>query len=110
MRIGKKTVLLVVLGFLEVVFLSWIFAANLPRRSADIDAFMRYQSAPTEENKAPWLKKREKTQSEVRLRVALGVCLAGGDLFLIGWVVRKGTKSSRVDDALGYPGTPLNVR
>jgi len=110
MRIGKKTVLLVVLGFLEVVFLSWIFASNLPRRSADIDAFMRYQSAPTEENKSLWLKEREKTQSEVRLRVSLGVCLAAGNLFLIGWVVRRGTKSSTVGDALGSPDAPLNVR
>jgi hypothetical protein len=110
MRIGKKTVLLVVLGFLEVVFLSWIFASNLPRRSADIDAFRRYQSAPTEENKSLWLKEREKTQSEVRLRVSLGVCLAAGNLFLIGWVVRRGTKSSTVGDALGSPDAPLNVR
>jgi hypothetical protein len=110
MRIGKKTVLLVVLGFLEVVFLSWIFAANLPRRSADIDAFMRYQGAPTEENKGLWLKEREKTQSEVRLRVSLGLCLAVGNLFLIGWVVRRGTKPSTVGDALGSPDTPLKVR
>jgi hypothetical protein len=110
MRTGKKTVLLLVLGFLEVVFLSWVVASNLPRRSADIDAFMRYQSAPTEENKNLWLKEREKTQSEVRLRVSLGVCLGVGNLFLMGWVARRRTKSSTPDDALRSPDAPLNVR
>jgi len=103
MRTGKKTVLPVVLEFLEIVFLSWVFASNLPRRSADIDAFMRYQGAPTEENRDLWRKEREKTQSEVRLRVSLGVCLAVGNLFLMGWVARRGTKSSTPGDALGSP-------
>jgi hypothetical protein len=56
----KCAVLLVVLGFWELVFLSWVFGSNLPRRSADIDAFMRYQGAPTERNKDLWLKEREK--------------------------------------------------
>jgi hypothetical protein len=46
--------------FGELVFLSWVFGSNLPRRSADIDAFMRYQGAPTERNKDLWLKEREK--------------------------------------------------
>jgi|SRR6266571_3087977 len=110
MRIAKKTVLLVVLGFLEVVFLSWVFASNLPHRSADIDAFMRYQSVPTEENKELWLKEREKTQSEVRLRVSLGVFLAAGNLLLIGWVARRRTISSTSGDALGCPDAPLDVR
>jgi len=96
MRIGKKIVLLVVLGFLEVVFLSWVFASNLPRRSADIDAFMRYQGTPTEENKELWLKERQKTRNEVRLRVSIGVCLGAGNLFLIGWVARRRTISSTV--------------
>jgi hypothetical protein len=99
-----------VLGLLEVVFVSWIFASNLPRRSADLDAFRRYQSAPTEENKELWLKERQKTQSEVRLRASLGVCLAAGNLFLIGWVVRRRTTSSTSGDALGSPDAPLDVR
>jgi hypothetical protein len=94
MKTGKKIVLLVVLGFLEVVFLSWIFASNLPRRSDDIEAFRRYQGAPTEENKEVWLKERQKTQGEVRLRVSLGGCLAAGNLFLIVWVARRRTISS----------------
>src|SRR5438445_12826643 len=101
MRIGKKTVLLVILGFLEVVFLSWVFASNLPRRRTDIDAFMHYQSVPTEENKELWLKERKKTQSEVRLRVSLGVCLAVGNLFVIARIVRMRTKSSAVANAVG---------
>jgi hypothetical protein len=103
MRIGKKIVLFVVLGFLEVVFLSWAFASNLPRRSADIDAFMRYQGVPTEENKELWLKERQKTQHEVRLRVSLGACLAVGNLFLIGWVARRRAIPSTPGDALGSP-------
>lgn len=110
MRIGKKAVLLIVLAFLEVVFLSWVFASSLPRRSADIDAFMRYQNSPTEGNKALWLKERQKTQSEVTLRVTLGVCLAAGNLFLIGWVARRRTISSTPSDALGSPDAHLDVR
>jgi hypothetical protein len=94
MRIWKKVVLLLALGVLEVVFLSWVFASNLPRRSADIDAFTRYRNAPTEENKALWSKEREKTQNEVRMRVSLGVFLAAGNAFLIGWIARRKTISS----------------
>ena len=91
----KKTFLLVVLALLEVVFVSWIVASNLPRRSADIEAFMRYQSAPTEQNKDLWLKERQKTESEVRLRVTVGVFLTIGNGFLIVWVLRKRTPSTR---------------
>jgi len=109
MAIGKKAVSLVVLGFLEVVFLSWIFASNLPRRSADINASMRYQSAPTEENKELWLKERQKTQREVRLRVSLGVCLATGNAFLIGWVARRRTISP-TSNPLGSSDARMNVR
>lgn len=109
MGIGKKVVLLVVLGFLEVVFLSWVFASNLPRRSADIDAFMQYQRAPTEENKELWLKERQKTQSEVSLRVSLGVCLAVGNGFLIGWVARRRTKSESVGGTVPSPDAPVKI-
>jgi len=98
MKTGKKTVLLVVLGLLEVVFLSWTFAPNLPRRSADINAFMRYQSVPTEENKELWLKERQKTQNEVTLMTSLGVCLAVGNGFLMGWVVRRRAGSTTVGE------------
>lgn len=94
MRIWKKIVLTVVLGFLEIVFLSWVFASNLPRRSADIEAFTRYRNAPTEENRELWSKEREKTQNEVRLRVLLGVGLAVGNAFLIVWIARRKTISS----------------
>lgn len=89
MRTWKKIVLLVVLAFLEVVFLSWVFASNLPRRSSDIDAFMRYQNSPTEENKELWLKERQITENEVTRRRGVGAALALGNLFLIGWLVRK---------------------
>jgi hypothetical protein len=89
MKTRRKEILLVVLGFLEVVFASWIFASNLPRRSADIEAFRLYQSAPTEQNKELWLKERQQTQKEVTLRVSLGICLATGNLFLIVWVARR---------------------
>jgi hypothetical protein len=106
----KRTILLVVLGLLEVVFVSWVFASNLPRRSADIDAFRRYQSAPTEENKELWLQERQKTQSEVGLRKSLGACLAVGNLLLIVWVARRQTKPSAADDTLGSPAAPLDVR
>lgn len=97
----KKVVLIVTLGFLEFVFLSLVFASNLPRRHADIDAFTRYQSTPTEDNKELWRKEREKTLNEVRLRVALGACLAAGNLFLIIWVAKRRAVSSTAG------GTPL---
>lgn len=92
-RKGKMKIILILLVLLEVVFLSWAFASNLPRRSADVNAFMRYQNAPTEENKALWLKERQTTQSEVNLRVTLGVCLATANLILIGWVARRSKTS-----------------
>lgn len=88
LKLGKKTILLVLLGFMEIVFVSWALASNVPHRSADINAFMRYQKEPTEENKALWLKERQTTQNEVRLRTSVGLCLAVANLFLIGWVVR----------------------
>jgi len=103
---ARKAILLVVMGLLEVVFLSWIFASNLPRRSADIDAFMRYQSAPTEENEKLWLQERQKTQSEVRLRKSVGACLALGNLLLIVWVARRRTKPSTTAGVLGSADAP----
>jgi hypothetical protein len=74
-----------------------VFASNLPRRQADIDAFTRYQAAPTEENKELWRKEREKTLTEVRLREALGGCLAAGDFFLIVWVAKRQVVSSTAE-------------
>jgi hypothetical protein len=110
MKTSRKAILILVLGLVEVVLLSWIFATNLPRRSADIDAFVRYQNAPTEVNERLWLQERQKTQREVSLRKSLGACLAFGNLILIGWVARRRTKPSTKDDALGSPDTPLDIR
>ena len=89
-----KVMLLVVLGLLEMVFLSWIFASNLPRRSADIEAFARYQTAPTQENEKLWQREREKTQSEVRLRKSVGAGLAAANVLFIVWVARRRAKSA----------------
>ena len=89
MKTGKKAILLVILGFLEVVFLSWILASNIPHRSADVSAYMTYQSAPTSENKDLWLKERQITQLEIKRRRYFGAFLALGNLVLIGWVARK---------------------
>lgn len=93
MSVAKKTILLVVLALLEVVFASWAFASNLPRRSADIEAYRRYQSAPTEENKELWLQERQKTQTEVTLRRYTGTALAFGNLFLILRVASRKRRS-----------------
>jgi len=90
MRSWKKAVALIVLGFLEIVFLAWAIAANIPRRSADIEAFMKYRNAPTIENEHLWLKERRITEKEVMLRRSVGTCLGFANLFLIGWVARKG--------------------
>jgi hypothetical protein len=89
MRKLKKAVSLVLLGFLEVVFLSLILANTLPRRSADIDSFARYEKAPTAENREIWLKERQKTENEVDVRRYVGGCLALGNLFLIVYIARK---------------------
>jgi|SRR5215469_2832505 len=94
MRTWKKAVLIAVLGFLELVFLSWVFASNLPRRAAEIEAFTRYENAPTEENEKLWTKERETSEKEVRLRMISGVCLSIGNAFLLRWVIRKGARSS----------------
>jgi len=87
----KKTVLLAVLGLLEVVLLSWIFAANVPRRSADLETFTRYQNAPTAGNREVWLRERRITQREVTRRRYIGSIFAVGNLVLIGWAAQKGT-------------------
>jgi hypothetical protein len=82
-----------ILGLLEVISLSWVLASNIPHRSADVEAFMRYQSAPTTENKELWLKERQRTQNEITVRRYLGGCLALGNALLIGCVARRRTGS-----------------
>jgi len=110
MKIRKKTVALIVLALLEVAFVSWVFTPVIPRRSADVDAFRAYQKEPTEESKQLWLKERQTTQSEVRLRVSLGVCLAAGNLLLIGWIARRRTISPTSGNTLGSTNDPLDTR
>jgi|SRR5882672_7433666 len=90
----KKNVILIMLGVLEVVFLAWILASNVPRRSADLAAFSQYQSMPTSENKELWLKERRVTQNEVQLRRYTGTFLAIGNLLLFIWVARRQTNLS----------------
>ena len=101
MRTWKKAVLIAVLGFLELVFLSWVLASNLPRRAAEIEALTRYENAPTEENEKLWTKERERTENEVRLRIISGVCLSIGNAFLLRWVIRKRAISSAKTGMLG---------
>ena len=105
MRKVPKIIFFAVMGLLELIFLSWIFASNLPRRSADLDALSRYQKTPTKENEELWLHERKNTQNELILRKSVGGCLALGNLILIVWVARKckrpsqfgGTTEARVD-------------
>ena len=89
MRIWKKTILLVVLGFLEMVVLSGLFASHLPRRSADLETFWRYQKTPTPENFDAWMKERQITLSEVRWTKFAAATLAIGNLLLMGWLARR---------------------
>jgi hypothetical protein len=89
MRTGTKTIIIVVLGFLEIVFLSWIFASNLPRRSADLEAFSLYQKVPTVENHDLWMKERLITENDLKRRRYSGTALAIGNAFLMGWLARK---------------------
>jgi hypothetical protein len=95
MKKWKKTILLVLMGLLEIVFLSLVLASNVPRRSADLAAFSRYQSAPTPENRELWLKERQITQNEVDLRRFFGAVLGIGNLFLMRWVAKR-----RIDPSL----------
>jgi uncharacterized ion transporter superfamily protein YfcC len=104
MRKSLKAVFLVVMSLLEIVFLSWVFASNLPRRSADIEAFSRYQAEPTEENEKLWQQERQKTLHEVRLRKSVGACLAVGNVLLMVWVARRRGKPAIAD---GVPGTSV---
>jgi len=87
------------IGVFGVVFASWAFASNLPRRSADIETFRRYQSAPTEANKQFWLQERQKTQNEVTWRKYAVVVLAFGNVFLIVWIARR--KPGDASEAIG---------
>ncbi len=99
MKKPLKVTLLIVMGLLEIVFLSWIFASNLPRRSAEIEAFVRYQAAPTQENEKLRQQERERTQSEVTLRKSVGACLAVGNVLLVVWVARRRGKPAIVENA-----------
>jgi len=89
MRTWKKVVLLSVLGFLEMVFVSLIFASNLPHQRSELDAYTRYQNSPSEENKDLWLKEREKIDGEIRLRISIGCGLATANLAIILWIALK---------------------
>jgi len=104
-----KLVFFIVTGLLELVFLSFVFASNLPRRSADVEAFARYQSAPTKENEQLWLQERQKTQREVTLRKSAGTFLALGNLILIGWVARRWKGASQVRSGITTPENRVDV-
>jgi hypothetical protein len=90
----KRIIIIAVLGLLEVVFISWAVASNLPHRNSEILALQKYQNDPTEENKRALLKEQEITQSEVTKRRVIGVCLGSGNLLLLVWLLRKATAPS----------------
>ena len=110
MRNWKKVVSLVLLGFLELVFLAWILANNLPRRSADLDAFSRYERSRTAENLEAWMKERRKTENLVHWRRFVGGCLALGDLFLIVSIARKRIPPLVTNVTTAPPSAPLGVQ
>ena len=83
MRRAGRVILLSILGVLEVVFLSWAIAPNLPHRSADLREFAKYQSAPTDQNRERWLQERERTQSQLRFRRYIGGGLAAANLLVM---------------------------
>ena len=84
-----KIAVLTVLGLLEIVFLSWALASNLPRRESELAAFTRYQSAQTPENMEQWLKERQVSEREVILRKSVGYFLVVGNLCLIVYLGRR---------------------
>jgi hypothetical protein len=75
MRTPTKLIAIGVLAFMELVFLSMVVSPILPRRSADIAAFMKYANIPTAENKDLWLAERRKTEKEVTMTRSLGIAL-----------------------------------
>lgn len=89
MRRAGRVIMLSILGLLEVIFLSWAIAPNLPHRSADLREFAKYQSAPTDQNRELWIQERERTQSQMRFRRYIGGGLAAANLFLIVWLGRR---------------------
>jgi hypothetical protein len=91
-KIWKKTIVLTVLGFLEVVFLSWALASNLPHRSADAKSLQSYLAAPTPEHYSLWVKEHQITLTEVKWRRYVGTTLAVGNLLLIGFLALKQAK------------------
>jgi hypothetical protein len=89
MTVVKKAVILGILGFLELMFISWAIAPTVPHRSVELKEFAKYQDAPTDENKEIWLRERRRTRNEVMLRRAVGGGLGFGNLFLIAWAIRR---------------------
>jgi hypothetical protein len=89
MKLWMKTIVFIILGFMEIVFLSLVFSSTLPRRSADLKSLSKYLSSPTPENHDVWTKEHQKTSDEVNLERLAAFTLALGNLILIGWVVRK---------------------
>jgi hypothetical protein len=89
MKPWMKTIVLVVLGFFEVVFLSVVFSSTLPHRSADMRSFAKYLNSPTPENHDLWMKEHKKTLDEVELQKFAGLTLALGDLVLMDWIAWK---------------------
>jgi hypothetical protein len=85
----NRAMLLIMLGPLEAVFLALIFASNRPRRSAEIDALMRYEIAPTRENYEAWQKEGQISQNEVTFRKGTGFVLALSDIAVMVRVYRR---------------------
>jgi hypothetical protein len=89
MTVVKKAVMFGILGLLELIFLSWAIAPTVPHRSVELKELGKYQDTPTDENKEAWLKERRRTRNDVMLRRTVGGGLAFGNLFLIGWAIRR---------------------
>jgi hypothetical protein len=87
-RTGKISILFL-LVFLEIVFLSLALGSHLPRRSSELEAFTRYQKAQTPQNRESWLKERQFSEREVKLRKGIGYSLAVLNLCLIIWVAKR---------------------
>jgi hypothetical protein len=84
----NKAIPLTFLGVLLVVFASW-GASNRPRRATELSAFMRYQQAPTLENRDLWLKEQQVSEHQVVLRKSLGFSLAFITVCLIVYVATR---------------------
>ena len=89
-----KIILIVLLGILEIVFVSWAIASHRPHRASELAALAHYQQSPTPENKSQLLKEQQLSNHEVEIRKVLGYALFIGNLGLMIFIAKRNAVQS----------------